>query len=98
MAKSGQVLTTDQEARILVDLDKVNGVHERVEVRLIRGDRDGAQVVARLEGMTPLQMAHIDALQDGETGRYYRVMARTGTSMLTSNPIFVTHTDRQTGQ
>ncbi|MBT4611013.1 MAG: PHP domain-containing protein [Gemmatimonadetes bacterium] len=97
VAKSGQVLTTDQEARVLVDLDKVNGVRERVEVRLIRGDRDQAQIVARLEGVTPLQMAHIDALQNGETG-YYRVMARTGTSTLTSNPIFVTNTTRPTGQ
>lgn len=87
-ARSGESLVGTGEFRIVAHLDKATGVHESIDLRLIAGDEDGARVVAHIEGTTPIQLSHVDGIAAGGN-RYYRLMARTRTSMLTSNPIFV---------
>lgn len=88
-ATSGQQLSTVGESRILVELDKLNGSEEFTDIRLIRGDASGAQVVAHINATTPVQLSHVDFVDEKTRSRYYRLMARTRTSMLTSNPIFI---------
>lgn len=86
-AQTGQALPVGGEPwRVDVHLDKVNGTAEVVDLRLIHGRVDGTvRVVAEVSGLTPLRLQHSGR---GAAG-YVRVMARSATSMLTSNPIFL---------
>ncbi len=90
-AVSGQtVLTTEQVWTVSSVIDKVNGAGEEVAVRLVRGDADGrVQVVAELDGVTPFSVEHVETRMMPGSRSYYRLLVRSRTSMLTSNPIFV---------
>ena len=78
------------DARVSVEVGKLNGEHERVRVRLVRS----GTVVADIEGVTPLKLEHIDkGIRDGER-LYYRVLGSQRTVVLVSNPIFVRGTAR----
>ena len=46
-------------------------------------------VVAVISGVTPLQVEHIETRLERDSRCYYRLLVRSRTSMLTSNPIFV---------
>ena len=71
-------------------VDKVNGAAEAVDLRLVRGDMEGrVDVVAVISGVTPLQVEHIETRLERGSRCYYRLLVRSRTSMLTSNPIFV---------
>lgn len=71
-------------------VDKVNGDEEEVRVRLIRGDADGSvRVVADVRGRTPLRLERVESDLVAGNRRYYRLMARSRTSILTSNPVFI---------
>jgi hypothetical protein len=85
----GHVLSSGV-ARIAVEIGRFDGGEDRVHVRLIRGDGDGhTQVVAQVEGITPLEFEHVDAQVDAGEHLYYRLMAASRGSRLTANPIFV---------
>lgn len=90
-AASGQLVSTEGRPwTVTAVLDKVNGQAEHVEVRLVRADMDGkVQVVADIDGMTPLHLEHVDTRLAPASRCYYRLLARSRTSKLTSNPIFV---------
>ena len=57
---------------------------------VVRGDMEGrVDVVAVISGVTPLQVEHIETRLERGSRCYYRLLVRSRTSMLTSNPIFV---------
>ena len=89
-AVMGERLVSSGATRITVEIGRFDGAEDRVHVRLIRGDRQGrAQVVAQVEGITPLEFEHVDTqIAPGEQ-QYYRLMAASRGSRLTANPIFV---------
>ncbi len=89
-AVSGQLLASSGESsKVMVTIDKENGLEERVDLRLIRGDTTGrVEVVAQISGNTPFQVEHVEA-EGPAVGCYYRLLVRSGTSVLSSNPIFV---------
>jgi len=71
-------------------IDTFDGSEDEVHVRVVRGDGGReARVMDELSGTCPFVFDRIDT--DVESGRrvYYRLLARTSASMLTSNPIFV---------
>lgn len=86
----GETVTSSGIARIAVEIARFDGAEDRVHVRLIRGDGEGrAQVVAQVDGVTPLEFEHVDTQIDAGERLYYRLMAATRGSRLTANPIFV---------
>ena len=90
-AVSGQMVSTAGGPwTISTVVDKVNGAAEAVDLRLVRGDMEGrVDVVAVISGVTPLQVEHIETRLERGSRCYYRLLVRSRTSMLTSNPIFV---------
>ena len=86
----GERLVSSGVTRITVEIGRFDGAEDRVHVRLIRGDRQGrAQVVAQVEGITPLEFEHVDTQITPGEHQYYRLMAASRGSRLTANPIFV---------
>ena len=72
-------------------LDTFDSSEDEVHVRVIRGDGSGeVRVMDEVSGLCPFVFNRID--MDIDSGRrvYYRLLARSSTSALTSNPIFVT--------
>ena len=89
-AVMGERVLSSGVARIAVEIGRFDGGEDRVHVRLIRGDGDGhTQVVAQVEGITPLEFEHVDAQIDAGERLYYRLMAASRGSRLTANPVFV---------
>jgi hypothetical protein len=83
---SGEEITSQGLARISIRIDKLNGKQEEVKLRLIKS----GEVIAQFSGLTPLEFQQVDTgIRPGEKV-YYRLMAQSRTSRLTSNPIFVT--------
>jgi len=86
---AGDELPSQGQARILIQIDKLNGAQEEVKLRLIRS----GEVIAQLSGLTPLEFQHVDTgIQPGEKV-YYRLLVQSQVHnyvKLTSNPIFVT--------
>ena len=83
---SGEQIPSQGLARISMRIDKLNGKQEEVKLRLIRT----GQVIAEFNGLTPLEFQQVDTgIRPGEKV-YYRLMAKSRTARLTSNPIFVT--------
>ena len=79
-------IETSGEVTVFVDIDKLNGVGERIRLRLIKA---GA-IVADINAETPLEFRHVDAgIRPGEH-TYYRLIATGPKTRLTSNPIFIT--------
>ena len=73
-----------------IGVDKVNGAAEAVDLRLVRGDGEGrVHVVAHISGVTPLHVEHVETRLAPSSRGYYRLLVRSPTSTLTSNPIFV---------
>ena len=90
-ATMGQRVLAPGAARIAVEIARFDSTEDRVHVRLIRGNSDGeVQVVAQIEGTTPLEFEHVEAQIDAGERLYYRLMAASRGSRLTANPIFVT--------
>ena len=90
-ATMGQRLLTTGVVRIAVEIARFDGAEDRVHVRLIRGNSRGkTQVVAQIEGTTPLEFEHVDTQIDAGERVYYRLMAASRGSRLTANPVFVT--------
>ena len=90
-AVSGQIVSTEgQPWTVSTVVDKVNGTSEAVDLRLIKGDMEGrVQVVADISGVTPLHVEHVETRSVAGSHYYYRLLVRSRTSTLTSNPIFV---------
>lgn len=90
-AVSGQrVATAGQPWSVSVVVDKVDGSAEVVDLRLVRGSSAGqVEVVAAIHGVTPLHVEHLETWLAAGAQCYYRLLIRSPTSMLTSNPIFV---------
>jgi hypothetical protein len=85
-AVSGEEVASSGQAVVSVFLDKANGASESVEARLVRDGR----VVARFDGVTPLEFQYLETgLRMGEK-TYYRLLAASRTARVTSNPIFAT--------
>lgn len=83
---AGEEIPSQGLARISIRIDKLNGKQEEVRLRLIKS----GQVIAQFAGLTPLEFQQVDAgIRPGEKV-YYRLLAQSKTSRLTSNPIFVT--------
>jgi hypothetical protein len=83
---AGEEIPSQGLARISMRIDKLNGKQEEVKLRLIRS----GQVIAQFSGLTPLEFQQVDTgIRPGEK-IYYRLMAQSRSSRLTSNPIFVT--------
>jgi hypothetical protein len=82
---AGEEVASSGRAAVRVLVEKANGSAEPVEVRLVR---DG-KVAAQVEGAAPLELEHAETdLHPGDR-TYYRLLARSRTALLTSNPIFV---------
>jgi len=90
-AISGQrVSTAGQPWSVSAVVDKVDGSAEVVDLRLVRGTSGGkVEVVAAIRGVTPLHVEHLETWLAAGTQCYYRLLVRSATSKLTSNPIFV---------
>lgn len=86
-AVAGQAIAAGASTTtVTVEIDKENGSSQEIDLRLVQGDGSGVRVVADLRGVTPLRMVHVaEESQDS----YYRLLARSATSRLVSNPIFV---------
>ncbi len=82
---AGEEIPSQGLARISLRIDKLNGKQEEVKLRLIKS----GQVIAQFSGLTPLEFQQVDAgIRPGEKV-YYRLLAQSRSSRLTSNPIFV---------
>jgi hypothetical protein len=90
-AVSGQMVSTaGRPWTVSIVVDKVNGAAEAVDLRLVRGDGEGrVHVVAHISGVTPLHVEHVETRLAPSSRGYYRLLVRSPTSTLTSNPIFV---------
>ena len=90
-AVSGQrVSTAGQPWTVSAVVDKVNGATEIVDLRLVRGTMAGnVEIVAAIQGVTPLHVEHIESQLVADDECYYRLLVHSRTSKLTSNPIFV---------
>lgn len=85
---AGEEIPSQGLARISIRIDKLNGKQEEVMLQLIKT----GQVIAEFSGLTPLEFQQVDTgIRPGEKV-YYRLLARSRTARLTSNPIFVTGT------
>lgn len=90
-AIAGEEIPGYGRAHLSLSLDTFDGTEDEVHVRVIRGDGSGEiRVMDEVSGISPFVLDRVD--MDIEAGRrvYYRLLARSATSMLTSNPIFVT--------
>ncbi|MFH1569498.1 MAG: hypothetical protein ABIL09_15990 [Gemmatimonadota bacterium] len=89
-AVSGERVPAFGQARVFAALERWDGAAgEEARLRLVRGDASGARVVAEITGAVPLELNRIDTDVDAERPVYYRVLASSRGSRLTSNPIFV---------
>jgi hypothetical protein len=76
------------KAEVHIELAKMNGLEEEVQIRLVRS----GVVVADFWGTTPLEFTHIESAIKPEEKLYYRLLANSRTAKLTANPIFVSGT------
>ena len=84
-AISGEEVLSRGTARIHVRFAKIDGAEEPMQIQLIKA----GEVVAEVKGKTPLEFKHIDTgIAPGEK-TFYRLLARSRTARLASNPIFV---------
>lgn len=89
-AGSGEEIPAYGRPRISARLERRDGEEAPVAARLIRGDGEGLiEVVAEVDGLTPLSLEHVGIVPDRDERCYYRLLATTPGGMLTSNPIFI---------
>jgi hypothetical protein len=84
----GEHVKTMGKAEVHIELAKMNGLEEEVQIRLVRS----GVVVADFWGTTPLEFTHIESAIKPEEKLYYRLLANSRTAKLTANPIFVSGT------
>ena len=84
-AQAGETIEATEPVEVNVAIEKLNESEEQVHVRLIRS----GEVVVEFNAVTPLEFKHVDGeLAPGESA-YFRLMARSRTARLVSNPVFV---------
>ncbi|MDA0333993.1 MAG: hypothetical protein O2782_02395 [bacterium] len=89
-----QVSTAGKPWTVSAVIDKADGSAEVVDLRLVRGTAQGqVEVVAAISGATPLHIEHIETHLAPDEQCYFRLLATSRTSMLTSNPIFLRGAD-----
>ena len=89
LAVSGQELEfTGGDISIGFSMEKLDGGEELVRIRLIRVSAEEVKVIDDMQALTPIDYFYADHLSDGDR-ICYRLLASSASSMLVSNPIFV---------
>ena len=89
LAVSGQELEfTGGDISIGFSMGKLYGGEELVRIRLIRVSAEEVKVIDDMQALTPIDYFYADHLSDGDR-ICYRLLASSASSMLVSNPIFV---------
>ena len=85
---AGEEVRGAGECIVHVQIGKADKTRERVKVTLIRSGK----IVSEEVGLTPVNFDYTATI--GESNEYFRVIAKTRTAKLVSNPIFVTGESR----